>query len=180
MAWVTLHNVLEPDKNLHGTVPHTATVLVTPGAFKNDHSFIDIRHCLSVITKEGRKCVKKLEKLEGKAITLTEFIKKFPTFSDNIEWNFGKSGYLTHFSDGLYDRRIINKTLKKEKLLKVKDDPFGFMVYCQLDLNPWLREQPRETIEAIASHVFFGYVHEEADKAKFSAARREWIESLLA
>ncbi len=165
MAWVTLHNLLETDKNLHGLIPHSAPVKLLTGPPSDD--FVAV-NCLPLFLGESKAEFERYDVAarQGRVMSLGEFISTYPRMAGEIEWSVTPDGHLIHFSGGLYDRKDLNKALAEQGATFRFDETkqFGFLTYCVLDLNGWLAEQPEDVLRRLAVH-FVG----DADKYE------EWV-----
>jgi hypothetical protein len=179
MAWVTLHNLLEKDKNLYGSVPPIATVKLYPGLKEKNDGEASVMDVKALYKAKNWKNMR-LEEMHDKVMTLEEFLETYSHFANDIEWSFGNGGKdasFYHFSDGVYDINGFNKVLKKKgaELLSVGDNPYSFIIFCELDLSDWLRQQPLEKVKEIAEYINFGFVHSNEDMKKLTKKRDDWI-----
>jgi len=169
VAWVTLHNLLETDKNLHGLIPHSAPVKLLKGPPGDD--FI-AANCLLLFRNKAKEELERyvVDADRGRVMSLADFIATYPGMSGTIEWNITEAGHVVHFSDGLYDRKELNGLLKKKGASFRFDETnkFGFLTYCVLDLTGWLSEQPADIIQRLAVHFV-----RDADK------REEWVKKFV-
>jgi hypothetical protein len=133
MAWVSLKNLFENDKNYHGLL---SSLLESDDKFIIEAGSLLVDHP-DVINKEALKAY--YEPLFKNASSIKELIDN--EVINTPEWTLNGKGELVHYAGGLMD---IKGELVWPQLLKIS-------------IVPWLKKQPKELVEKIAEINAMGW-----------------------
>jgi hypothetical protein len=131
MAWVTLHDLLATDKNIRGAIPASAECTFILGAPEEETG----PETVSGVPYMKKEAVERFESLKPRIKTIEDFIRLAPDLARGIEWTFEPKGKFEHWD-----------------LVEIDGGAPKLLIYCQLDVRPWLKKNPeavRKIVEAV-------------------------------